>query len=116
MPDRLQAHSHHHCALSNMRSTMSRARNPDTTSVRITSVRIRSLCESKGLLVIKPLSPGLFYSVYYRARSLKSLERRILKMAGIKPVHQLIIGSVEGIAETRQGWLDELCGAAEAGN
>lgn len=94
-----------------MRSTLSRARNPDTTSVRI-----RSLCESKGLHVIKPLSPGLFYSVYYRARSLKSLERRILKMAGIKPVHQLIIGSVEGIAETRQGWLDERCGAAEAGN
>jgi hypothetical protein len=74
------------------------------------------LCESKGLLVIKPLSPGLFYSFYYRARSLKSLEQDILKMAVIKPAHQLIIGSVEGIAETRQGLLDELCGAAEAGN
>jgi hypothetical protein len=94
-----------------MGSTMISESNPNTTSVSI-----RSLGESKVLHVIKPLSPGLFHSVYDRARSLKSLERNILKMAGIKPVHHMMIGLVEGIAQTRQEWLDELCGAGEAGN
>ena len=60
--------------------------------------------------------PGLFYALYYRAHSLKSLERNILKMAGIKPVRHTIIGSVDDSLVTRKGWLDEIFGAGTAGD
>ena len=49
--------------------------------------------------------PGLFYRLVYRAHSLKSLERNILKFVGVKPVRSTIIGMVEGSGETRADWL-----------
>lgn len=79
--------------------------------------RPKPLLKGRSAHVIVTMGmPGLFYAVYYRAHSLKSLERNILKMAGIKPVRHTIIGSVEESAEARKGWLDEMFGAGEAGN
>jgi putative NADPH-quinone reductase len=52
--------------------------------------------------------PGLFYKLLYRAHSLKSLERNILKFVGIAPVHHSVIGAVEGKAEHRQRWLERM--------
>jgi putative NADPH-quinone reductase len=60
--------------------------------------------------------PALFYRVYYGAHSLRSLERNILKFVGIFPVHHSIIGSVDGDAESREGWLQEMFGRGEAGD
>jgi hypothetical protein len=44
---------------------------------------------------------------------LKSLERNVLKMVGIKPVRHTIIGAVETSASARGGWLDEMAIAGE---
>jgi len=51
--------------------------------------------------------PGLFYSLVYRAHSLKSLERNILAFVGFKPVHHTIVGWVED-AERREAALAEI--------
>lgn len=41
--------------------------------------------------------PGLFYRWYYRAHSLKSLERNILAFIGVSPVRASIVGAVDAI-------------------
>jgi len=59
--------------------------------------------------------PAIFYRAFYRAHSVKSLERNILKFVGIRPVEHLLVGNVEGDAAAREGWLDELFALGEAG-
>ncbi len=59
--------------------------------------------------------PAFFYRFFYGAHSVKALERNILKLAGIGPVTHTLIGSVEGSAESRAGWLQEVYGLGEAG-
>lgn len=49
--------------------------------------------------------PAAFYRLYFRAHSVKSLERNILRFAGIKPVRTSLIGMVEGSARARDQWL-----------
>lgn len=41
--------------------------------------------------------PGTFYRVFYRAHSLKSLERNILRFVGVSPVRSLVIGGIDGL-------------------
>jgi hypothetical protein len=60
--------------------------------------------------------PALFYRVVYRAHSLKSLERNILKFVGIAPVATTVIGSVEAGADQRRNWLDEMRALGRAGS
>ena len=58
--------------------------------------------------------PGFFYRWYYRAHSLKSLERSILAFIGIAPVRATVVGMVEGVsAAVRKKWLQRArdCGA-----
>ena len=53
--------------------------------------------------------PGFFYRWYYRAHSLKSLERNILKFSGISPVRETLYGLVEGVKDQRRrAWLEEM--------
>lgn len=52
--------------------------------------------------------PGLLYRLFYRAHSLKSLERNVLNFVGISPVASTVIGMVEGAAEKRAEWLEEV--------
>jgi putative NADPH-quinone reductase len=56
-------------------------------------------------IVVTMGMPGWFYRVFFRAHSLKSLERNILKFAGIGPIRETLIGSVEADADKRQDWL-----------
>jgi putative NADPH-quinone reductase len=60
--------------------------------------------------------PGLFYALYFRAHSLKALERNILRMSGISPVRHTIIGSVEESADVRKGWLNQMHARGQAGD
>jgi hypothetical protein len=39
--------------------------------------------------------PGFFYRWFYRAHSLKSFERNILRFCGIGPVRATVVGLVE---------------------
>ena len=43
--------------------------------------------------------PALVYRWYFRAHSVKSLERNILGFVGIAPVHATLIGGVDGLGE-----------------
>ena len=53
--------------------------------------------------------PGFFYRLYFRAHSLKSLERNILRFSGIKPVRASVIGMVEAVGDARrQRWLRQM--------
>ncbi|MDB5860024.1 MAG: hypothetical protein JWQ76_3713 [Ramlibacter sp.] len=53
--------------------------------------------------------PALVYRWYFRAHSVKSLERNILGMVGISPVHETLIGSVgSSTAAETQLWIAKL--------
>jgi putative NADPH-quinone reductase len=52
--------------------------------------------------------PGLLYRLFYRAHSLKSLERNILKFVGIAPVASMVLGMVEASPEQRDKWLAQV--------
>jgi putative NADPH-quinone reductase len=70
----------------------------------------RKLLTGRSARVVVTMGmPGLFYRWYYRAHSLKSLERNILAFVGINPVRASIIGMVEGVsAATRAKSLKQL--------
>ena len=60
--------------------------------------------------------PALVYRWYFRAHSVKSLERNILGFVGIAPVHRNLIGMVETADEARRDkWLAELQRLGERG-
>jgi len=53
--------------------------------------------------------PALVYRWYFRAHSVKALERSILGFVGFAPVREALIGSVESMADAdRQRWLGKL--------
>jgi putative NADPH-quinone reductase len=66
----------------------------------------RQLKGKSARLIVTMGMPALFYRWFYRAHSLKSLERNILGFAGISPVKSLVIGRVDAIgAAGRDDWL-----------
>ena len=52
--------------------------------------------------------PAAFYQLYYRAQSLKSLERNILAVSGVAPVRHSIVGSVDKGDAHRRKWLQRV--------
>lgn len=54
--------------------------------------------------------PALVYRLFFLSHSLKSLERNILKFAGVRPVRTTLMGQVEGEsrAARREGWLAQM--------
>lgn len=52
--------------------------------------------------------PELFYTLVYRAHSLKSLERNILRFVGFAPVHHSVIGNVDSSETHRKKWLQRI--------
>jgi putative NADPH-quinone reductase len=67
----------------------------------------KKLLTNKSAHVVVTMGmPGFFYRWYYRAHSLKSLERNILGFVGIKPVRATVIGMVgDKNSAKRQAWL-----------
>jgi len=59
-------------------------------------------------LVVTMGMPAFFYRAYYRAHSVKSLERNVLAFCGVAPVRTTLIGTVEGSKATRTKWLAKL--------
>jgi putative NADPH-quinone reductase len=54
--------------------------------------------------------PGLFYLHFYRAHSLKSLERNILKFLGMTRVRSTLLGLVEGVSDAKRAtWMSRMC-------
>jgi putative NADPH-quinone reductase len=67
----------------------------------------RKLLQGRSARIIVTMGmPSLFYRWYFRAHSLKSLERNILAFCGIKPVRASLVGMVEGMSQAgREQWL-----------
>jgi putative NADPH-quinone reductase len=60
-------------------------------------------------LIVTMGMPAFFYRWYYRAHSVKNLERNILAFCGIAPVRRTLLGMVEGGKPTRrQRWLEQV--------
>jgi putative NADPH-quinone reductase len=59
--------------------------------------------------------PAAVYRWYFRAHSLKSLQRNILGFVGIAPVHETLIGGVETSVASRRKGLRELRELGRAG-
>jgi putative NADPH-quinone reductase len=67
------------------------------------------LLKGKSARVVVTMGmPAFFYRVVYRAHSVKSLERNVLKFCGISPVRTTLIGTVEGRRGAREDWLDRM--------
>ncbi|MES1264840.1 MAG: NAD(P)H-dependent oxidoreductase, partial [Variovorax sp.] len=54
-------------------------------------------------IVVTMGMPALIYRWFFRAHSLESLERNILKFCGIGPIREMLIGNVEDAAEREKG-------------
>jgi putative NADPH-quinone reductase len=66
----------------------------------------KKLLAGKSARIIVTMGmPALFYRWYFRAHSLKSLERNILGFCGIGPVRCCVVGMVEASAARRGNWL-----------
>lgn len=60
-------------------------------------------------IVVTMGMPAAVYRWIFRAHSLRSLERNILGFVGIAPIHETLIGGVEGLGEAGvRRWLDEM--------
>lgn len=76
----------------------------------------KKLSGKTARIVITMGMPAFFYRWYFRAHSLKSLERNILGFCGIKTVGESLIGPVEGSDDSyRRGWLDKMAALGEKG-
>jgi putative NADPH-quinone reductase len=57
-------------------------------------------------LVVTMGMPAFFYRVFYRAHSVKSLQRNILAFCGVDPVRVTLIGMIEAARDEARGvWL-----------
>lgn len=60
-------------------------------------------------IVITMGMPALAYRYYFRAHSLKNLQRNILGFVGIAPINSTLFGMVEAVSDKkRQAWLDRM--------
>lgn len=67
------------------------------------------LLRGKSATVIVTMGmPAAFYALWFRSHSVKSLERNILRFAGIRPVHHVLLGGVEQGAGKCERWLDDM--------
>ncbi|MBK5203984.1 MAG: NAD(P)H-dependent oxidoreductase [Polaromonas sp.] len=60
----------------------------------------KGLAGRSARVVVTMGMPALIYRWYFRAHSVKSLERNILGFVGIAPVHETLIGMVDRLGET----------------
>jgi len=69
----------------------------------------KGLAGRSARVVVTMGMPALVYRYFFRAHSLKSLERNVLGFVGIAPVHETLIGMVERMPDKeRERWLDKL--------
>ena len=77
----------------------------------------RKLLTGRSARVIVTMGmPALVYRWIFRAHSLRSLERNILGFVGIGPIHETLVGGVDGLGEDGvRRWLDAMAELGAAG-
>ena len=79
------------------------------TSDRTNPFAHKILTGRSARVIVTMGMPALVYRFYYRAHSLKSLERNILGFVGIGPINETLIGMVGNLDEkTARKWLTKL--------
>jgi putative NADPH-quinone reductase len=74
-----------------------------------TSFTKKRLTGRSARVVVTMGMPALIYRWYFRAHSVKSLERNILGFVGITPVHETIIGTVNSLdTDVSKKWLSKM--------
>lgn len=69
----------------------------------------KGLTGRSARVVVTMGMPALVYRWYFRAHSVKSLERNILGFVGIAPVHETLVGSVDTLQPAQvQQWQDKM--------
>lgn len=70
----------------------------------------RKLLKGKSARIVVTMGiPSMFYRLYYRAHSVRSLARNILGFVGIDPVQMTLIGNVENLGQQgRLEWIERL--------
>jgi putative NADPH-quinone reductase len=69
----------------------------------------KGLSGRSARLVVTMGMPALVYRYFFRAHSVRSLERNVLGFVGIAPVHETLIGMVERMSQQeRERWLEKL--------
>lgn len=69
----------------------------------------KGLTGRSARVVVTMGMPALIYRFYFRAHSLKSLERNILGFVGIAPIHETLIGRIGELSDRQRGdWLRKL--------
>ena len=69
----------------------------------------KGLTGRSARVVVTMGMPALLYRFYFRAHSVKSLERNILGFVGIGPIDETLIGRIEALDERgRESWLARL--------
>ena len=82
---------------------------PSFTGASASHFAKKLLSGRSARVVVTMGMPALVYRWYFRAHSLKSLERNILGMVGIAPVHETLIGMASDMkAVDAAKWLDKL--------
>ncbi|MCC5888798.1 MAG: NAD(P)H-dependent oxidoreductase [Gammaproteobacteria bacterium] len=82
-----------------------------------TNGRFKSRLKGRSARIVVTMGmPALAYRWFFRAHSLKSLERNVLKFAGIAPVRESLFGMVDQASdERRQKWLAQMQQLGAAG-
>jgi putative NADPH-quinone reductase len=66
----------------------------------------KQLAGRTARIIVTMGMPSLFYRWYFRAHSLKSLQRNILRFCGFHPVRASVVGMVESMNQAGRGeWL-----------
>ena len=77
----------------------------------------RRLLTGKSARIIVTMGmPVFIYRWYFGAHSLKSLERNILRFAGIGPIKESLVGMVEGKPSRRDRWIKTMSELGMAGS
>lgn len=66
-------------------------------------------------IVVTMGMPATVYRFVYRAHSIRALERNILGFVGVAPIHETLVGTVEGSDAHRRRWLGKVAQLGAAG-
>ena len=79
--------------------------------------RWHKLLEGRSARIVVTMDmPAFIYRLYFRAHGIKSFERNILQFVGIGPIHESLIGMVEGRdAAVRERWLAKVTELGRSG-
>jgi putative NADPH-quinone reductase len=76
---------------------------------RMTPMAKKPLAGRSARVIVTMGMPALVYRWYFRAHSVRSLKRNILRFVGIAPVHETLIGLAGSPdAETIAGWVGKM--------